>query len=673
MEDVIFAGTAGRPALGRAEVTLTIDNSDGALPIAYTEVSITRRMYRSGESEYEINGDKVRLLDVQELLSDSGIGREMHVIVGQGQLDAVLSGRPEDRRAFIEEAAGVLKHRKRKEKALRKLEGMQHNLDRLADLTTELRRQLTPLGKQAEVARRAAGVQADLRDARLRLLAEDLVQLRNSLDRDVADETAARARRAQVEEALGGAARREAALESSLAETAPRLQTASDTWYRLSALGERFRGVSQLAAERHRHLSAAAPAAAGGRDPEQLEAEAERVAATEAELAAGLETERARLATAVRKRADLETALVEAEKAWVAAARALADRREGLARLSGEVAAARSKATAGQAEIERLTLAAGEAADRAEVAAERLADRREQVADLDDGDVRLVTAHEDAVAAHAGAARAVTELTEAERAAERDRASWQARRDALALGLTPADGAAVVLGAALPGVLGPVADRLTVRSGDEVAVAAALGGLADAVVVRGVPEAACALAHLKNADGGRVGLLVTGGLPPLPRDGWPDLPEVRWALDVVAAPEELGPALARALERVAIVPDLDAAVRLVGAHPRVRAVTATGDLIGADWAVGGQPNAPTGLEVRARVDQADAELTGAVARATELADRLAAARQAAQDRSARVETALAARQAADRSRSAVATELAELGAAARSAAAEAER
>ena len=199
MEDVIFAGTAGRPALGRAEVTLTIDNADGALPIAYTEVSITRRMYRSGESEYEINGDKVRLLDVQELLSDSGIGREMHVIVGQGQLDAVLSGRPEDRRAFIEEAAGVLKHRKRKEKALRKLDGMQHNLDRLADLTAELRRQLKPLGRQAEVARRAAGVQSDLRDARLRLLADDLVQLRDALDRDVADETAAREQRALVE------------------------------------------------------------------------------------------------------------------------------------------------------------------------------------------------------------------------------------------------------------------------------------------------------------------------------------------------------------------------------------------------------------------------------------------------------------------------------------------
>jgi len=168
MEDVIFAGTAGRPPLGRAEVTLSIDNSDNALPIDYAEVTITRRMFREGSSEYEINGEGARLLDIQELLSDSGIGREMHVIVGQGQLDSVLQARPEDRRGFIEEAAGVLKHRKRKEKALRKLDSMQANLTRITDLTGELRRQLKPLGKQAEIARRAAGVQAAARRSKLR-------------------------------------------------------------------------------------------------------------------------------------------------------------------------------------------------------------------------------------------------------------------------------------------------------------------------------------------------------------------------------------------------------------------------------------------------------------------------------------------------------------------------
>src|SRR5690349_8791313 len=221
MEDVIFAGTAGRAPLGRAEVTLTIDNTDNALPIEYTEVSITRRMYRSGESEYEINGDSCRLLDIQELLSDSGIGREMHVIVGQGQLDAVLHAKPEDRRAFIEEAAGVLKHRKRKEKALRKLDAMQANLNRLTDLTAELRRQLKPLGKQAEVARRAAGIQADLRDAKIRLLADDLATLRETLNKEIADETALRARREEVEAGVEAIGERLAALKAEHAADAP--------------------------------------------------------------------------------------------------------------------------------------------------------------------------------------------------------------------------------------------------------------------------------------------------------------------------------------------------------------------------------------------------------------------------------------------------------------------
>ena len=189
MEDVIFAGTSGRPPLGRAEVLLTIDNSDGALPIEYAEVTISRTMFRSGGSEYAINGSSCRLLDVQELLSDSGIGREMHVIVGQGQLDTILHATPEDRRGFIEEAAGVLKHRKRKEKALRKLDSTEGNLTRLSDLLSEIRRQLKPLGRQAEVARKAAAVQADVRDARARLMADDLVTARTSLEQEMADES----------------------------------------------------------------------------------------------------------------------------------------------------------------------------------------------------------------------------------------------------------------------------------------------------------------------------------------------------------------------------------------------------------------------------------------------------------------------------------------------------
>src|SRR3954451_14142038 len=235
MEDVIFAGTAGRPPLGRAEVNLTIDNTDGALPIDYAEVTISRTMFRSGGSEYAINGSPCRLLDNQELLSDSGIGREMHVIVGQGQLDAVLHASPEDRRAFIEEAAGVLKHRKRKEKALRKLDSTDGNLTRLGDLLSEIRRQLKPLGRQAEVARRAAVVQADVRDARARIMADDLVVARTALEQELADESILVERRLEVEAALEQAREGEARIEAALREDLPALARAQETWFGLSS------------------------------------------------------------------------------------------------------------------------------------------------------------------------------------------------------------------------------------------------------------------------------------------------------------------------------------------------------------------------------------------------------------------------------------------------------
>lgn len=267
MEDVIFAGTTGRPPLGRAEVSLTIDNSDGALPIEYAEVTITRIMFRNGGSEYQLNGDTCRLLDIQELLSDSGIGREMHVIVGQGQLDSVLHADPMGRRAFIEEAAGVLKHRKRKEKALRKLDAMQANLARVQDLTDELRRQLKPLGRQAAVARRAAVIQADLRDARLRLLADDLVRLRQALQTEIADEAALKERKEAAEAELKKAQQREALLEDEVRQLAPRLQRAQQTWYELSQLAERVRGTISLADARVKSATSTPPRSGAGATP----------------------------------------------------------------------------------------------------------------------------------------------------------------------------------------------------------------------------------------------------------------------------------------------------------------------------------------------------------------------------------------------------------------------
>jgi chromosome segregation protein len=288
MDDVIFAGTTGRAPLGRAEVALTIDNTDGALPIDYTEVTISRTLFRSGGSEYAINGNSCRLLDIQELLSDSGIGREMHVVVGQGQLDAVLRATPEERRGFIEEAAGVLKHRKRKEKALRKLDAMQGNLARLGDLTAELRRQLGPLGRQAEAARKAQTVQRELRDAKSRLLADDLAQLTAQLEQERADERSLRERQAETEAALTEARGMLARLEAAMSAESQQVNQAGDTVFALSQTRERLRSLQSLAAERARLLGTAEPIRQG-QDPDDLEAQAARARASEEELVTEVE------------------------------------------------------------------------------------------------------------------------------------------------------------------------------------------------------------------------------------------------------------------------------------------------------------------------------------------------------------------------------------------------
>ncbi|MCX4696811.1 AAA family ATPase [Streptomyces sp. NBC_01408] len=509
MEDVIFAGTTGRPPLGRAEVSLTIDNSDGALPIDYAEVTITRIMFRGGSSEYQINGDTCRLLDIQELLSDSGIGREMHVIVGQGQLDSVLHADPMGRRAFIEEAAGVLKHRKRKEKALRKLDAMQANLARVQDLGDELRRQLKPLGRQAAVARRAAVIQADLRDARLRLLADDLVSLRGALDAEIADEAALKERKEAAEAQLAGAQRREAELEEAVRELAPRLRLAQQTWYELSQLAERVRGTASLADARVKSASAPVEEERRGRDPEDLEKEAARIREQEAELTAALEAASYALEDTAAHRAELERELAEEERRLRDAARAVADRREALARLTGRLGAARSRAAAAQAEIDRLVAARDEAEARAAAAQEEYEVLAAEVGELD-GDAAATGEYEAARAELAAAEAALAAARDAVTAAERSRAAVSARRDALALGLRRKDGTGALLAAReqLAGLLGPAAERLSVTPGYEVAVAAALGSAADALAVSSPADAAAAIRHLRSADAGRATLLI---------------------------------------------------------------------------------------------------------------------------------------------------------------------
>ncbi|MFK4122758.1 chromosome segregation protein SMC [Streptomyces longwoodensis] len=677
MEDVIFAGTTGRPPLGRAEVSLTIDNSDGALPIEYAEVTITRIMFRNGGSEYQINGDTCRLLDIQELLSDSGIGREMHVIVGQGQLDSVLHADPMGRRAFIEEAAGVLKHRRRKEKALRKLDAMQANLARVQDLTDELRRQLKPLGRQAAVARRAAVIQADLRDARLRLLADDLVRLRDALQVEVADEAALKERKEAAELELRKALQREALLEDEVRRLAPRLQRAQQTWYELSQLAERVRGTISLADARVKSATSAPPEERRGRDPEDMEREAARVREQEAELEAALEAAQRALDDTVAHRAELEGALAAEERRLKDAARALADRREGLARLGGQVNAARSRAASAQAEIERLAAARDEAQDRAVRAQEEYEALQAEVDGLDAGDAELAERHEDAKRRLAEAEAAQTAAREAVTAAERRRAATQARHEALALGLRRKDGSGALLGARdrLSGLLGPAAELLTVTPGHEAALAAAFGAAADALAVTSPGAAVEAIRLLRKEDAGRATLMLTGAPEEPGRTGPAEhVPDgARPAAALVRGPAELMPAVRRLLRGIVVVGTLEDAEDLVHARPDLTAVTAEGDLLGAHFAHGGSAGAPSLLEVQASVDEAAAELDELAVRCEELTTAQLAAAERRREAAALVEELGERRRAADREKSAVAQQLGRLAGQARGAAGEAER
>ncbi|MER5301464.1 AAA family ATPase [Streptomyces lasiicapitis] len=730
MEDVIFAGTTGRPPLGRAEVSLTIDNSDGALPIEYAEVTITRIMFRNGGSEYQINGDTCRLLDIQELLSDSGIGREMHVIVGQGQLDSVLHADPMGRRAFIEEAAGVLKHRKRKEKALRKLDAMQANLARVQDLTDELRRQLKPLGRQAAVARRAAVIQADLRDTRLRLLADDLVTMRQALNAEVADEAALKSRKDAAEAELKTALQREAVLEDEVRRLSPRLQRAQQTWYELSQLAERVRGTISLADARVKSASSAPAEERRGREPEDMEREAARIREQEAELEAALEAAQHALDDTVSHRADLERELAAEERRLKDVARAIADRREGLARLGGQVNAARSRAASAQAEIDRLAVARDEARERAVTAQEEYEQLKAEVDGLDAGDAELGERHEEARRALTDAEAELTAAREAATAAERKRAAVAARHDALALGLRRKDGSGALLAAKdrLTGLLGPAAELLSVAPGFEVPVAAAFGAAADAIAVTTPASAAEAIRLLRKQDAGRAALLLAGApdgvggaaaggaaaragndgsggrvdgegasgagavrgpsgagsagrafgdVPPDSRgDGPADVERTDGpprAAELVRGPAELMPAVRRLLRDVVVVGTLEDAEDLVYAHPELTAVTAEGDVLGAHFAQGGSAGAPSLLEVQASVDEAAAELAELGVRCEELATAQERAGERRKECAALVEALGERRRAADREKSSVAQRLGSLAGQARGAAGEAER
>ena len=684
MADVIFAGTSGRAALGRAQVDLTIDNTDGLLDIEYSEVTISRTLFRGGGSEYSINGTPARLLDVQELLSDTGMGRQMHVIVGQGQLDAILSSTPEERRGFIEEAAGVLKHRRRKERALKKLADMDANLVRVLDLTNEIHRQLGPLARQARVARRASLIQARVRDAKARLLADDLSSALSKLSVLEASDESAAERRASLEEQIGAARAELARLEDAERASSPALEQASSDWQSLTTITERLRGTL-MAATQKVSLRATPELPPGGEDPDILDERARVAGAEDAALVAQVEEARSALTSATRAREAAEDADDSASRELARVNRVIADHREKVARLTGDASTAASRLEAAIAEADRAWGAYRAAQERAEAAEKAVpassvgsgdASAAEGASSEEEASGGAARAHAEASARRDAARARVDELLGVEREARADRARWEARRDALEQLLAPEDGTAELLGR--PGVLGQVAPLLHVTPGFEEAVAAALAPFADAVVVdslaRGLGELDAA-----RAAGRSLRLVVASDSSdssddPADRTGGgarAELPEgATWLADVVACEGAAAP-LASLLDGV-VACSLETAASVLDV-PGVRAVVTSGGDVLRSWSVEGGRQASSVLSVRADYEEACAQAEAAQARMAEVSEQLGEA-NAHLDRCIReANDALKALREEDAQRAKEAQELARAQSAAQAARAEAER
>ena len=637
MEDVIFAGTDTKGPLGRAEVQLTIDNSDGVLPIEYAEVTISRVLFRNGASEYAINGESCRLLDVQELLSDTGLGREMHVIVGQGQLDTVLKANPEERRAFIEEAAGILKYRRRKEKTERKLEAMQVNLTRLQDLIAELRRNLKPLGRQADIARQAQEIAAIAREAKAKLLSHQIRALREQLEVNQKGETERKAEasyaRTQLESARAGIAEIESQLVSG------ELDQLRSQLFALEAQESKLRSLQNLAQQKISLLESPTSIA---RDQEltSLRASLDEASNALGELQQELSAREASLAEleVVRETESGKLSAFDAEQL----------------RARAEIEASQRQVTAAEGQISilesKLAGIANQAASLEEVkqqsiarASELKVARAELQPELDTSDDVLRIAYEKAQQAESAARQAVESARDELHALERERDAVAAKHSALGLTLEQTDGAQDIRKANLKGLAGLLAEQISIDPGFETAIAVALGPLTDAIVASSQEEAVAGLRFLKGNQLGRVEFLISSGKAE--RGSGPELQGLAAASSVVSAPKEV---LAQ-LANIYLAKDLDQAKSALdsGKLRNCVVITKDGDYLSDYLIRGGGSKKPSKLELTAERDQAAKRLEALAKDIEKSSSILAAKREELRSGSELVQTSLSTLQQHD--------------------------
>ncbi|MFT8330984.1 chromosome segregation protein SMC [Bifidobacterium psychraerophilum] len=617
MEDVIFAGTSSRPPLGRAQVSLTIDNGDHVLDIEYTEVTITRTIFRNGGSEYAINGSQCRLLDIQELLSDTGLGQQMHVIVGQGRLDSILRADPAGHRAFIEEAAGILKHRKRKERALRKLANTEGNLSRLDDLLSEIHRQLGPLGRQARISRRAEGIQVTLRDAQARIQAEDALHLTRKRDAVRGDLGRTRTALQEAQRELMQAKMRIEQVEALSSQSNPEITKINNAWHELSRLQERFHSLSSLAAERSSSMLSQV-SAVGGDDPEMLLARAAELDAQYEERANEVSRMKQRLEEATEERAGDEKRLASIRQTLTELRRIAHQRdtrmsnlRELIAKERSAVQLAESRSADFVAQQENLTAQLQEALSRRD----GLSTELESVGDDDGQALDIAKERLDAAQARCN------ELNDRQHDINARMISLQAKADALSDTLDSRNATGVLQEDAEVAPLGRLADFIRIEDGWEEPVAHALESFASALVVPGSDNMLHALDRARQEHLGKAVVMRPTGLSTDRSEGDQGegdavshrTPGIRSLASMVSLnpqadrqehAEGVLASVRHILTGVAASEDSRSAYAAVESGDWVRAVTKDGDVISVVGAVGGSSQPQSDLSLAAKRDAA---------------------------------------------------------------------
>ncbi len=515
MDDVIFAGTSKRPSLGRAYVSLTIDNGDGMLPTEFSEVEVSRTLFRSGDSEYHLNGVPCRLMDIQDLLSDSGVGRSQHVIISQGQIDAVLNARPEERRLIIEEAAGVLKFRKRREKAQRRLVATEANLTRIQDLLREVRRQLRPLEKQADAARRHGDVIAELHRCQVYLAGRQVASLRKAMAGHSTSRQEFALRDRELRTLLAKLDTDIIALEGDL--SAQGAVDLGDALARLEGLSQRANGADNLIGERLRGLERERQATIDGDVVAGLRSEVaelgEQLSDVDA-LVAGLGPENDSLAQDEQSLDDDRSAFELAISSMTgdgteaaAAGRA--------AEVRGELAALRNSITSANAELARIGERNAALAEKQQGLEDRAVGERETLDAAVQLETELVSAADAAAKQHLEAQERLTSLRDERAEADAVCRASQARVAALDEALSSARASAGVdaLGE-MDGLVGTLLDVVGIDPGWEDAVEAALGEALSAVVVDSPEAARRALESFGSGRGKGAVIPLDAALPP---------------------------------------------------------------------------------------------------------------------------------------------------------------